>query len=324
MRVVKWDKLTEMNPAPLVYVIIPVYNREGYIEQCLSSVLRQTYPHVFAVCVDDGSTDSSLSILQEMAKKHDNVVVLSKENGGCSSARNAGLDYIKDKAGYFTFVDSDDWIEEDYCEHFMRITTEQACSVLKVGRQSNDIGILTKAEAMTALAKHELLYNPVRAFINIQSVRGLRFDESLTIGEDQLWNVSLFNRASRIFVTSDTTKYHWQHSKGSLTRSGMSNLRLLSQFFAWYKCLPFYKDNPALSIIRSNVLTDYLELCGKFDRKKASPESLLVYRRARREIRKNGLLKLEYCPRAQKKKYILYRYAKPFYRFAYRLALRCK
>lgn len=90
-------------------IIIPVYNVEAYLRDCLESVLRQPFPDWEAICVNDGSTDGSAAILQEFALKDSRVRVISQVNGGLSSARNSGLKVAK--GDYILFLDSDDWLE---------------------------------------------------------------------------------------------------------------------------------------------------------------------------------------------------------------------
>ena len=90
-------------------IIIPVYNVEKYLRDCLDSVLAQTYPDWEAVCVNDGSTDGSGTILEEYASKDSRFKVITKANGGLSSARNAGLE--RAEGDYVLFLDSDDWLE---------------------------------------------------------------------------------------------------------------------------------------------------------------------------------------------------------------------
>ena len=94
----------------MVSVIIPVYNVEKYLRRCLDSVVGQTYKDLEIILVDDGSTDGSTEICEEYAKKDSRIRFLRKQNGGLSSARNAGL--LVATGEYVTFVDSDDYIED--------------------------------------------------------------------------------------------------------------------------------------------------------------------------------------------------------------------
>lgn len=97
-----------------ISIIIPVFNVENYLKQCLESVINQTLQEIEIICVNDGSTDYSLQILEDYAKKDERIRIITKENGGISSARNKGLEYVTGE--YLGIVDSDDWIELDMFE----------------------------------------------------------------------------------------------------------------------------------------------------------------------------------------------------------------
>ncbi len=94
---------------PIVSVIVPVYNVEAYLERCLESLRKQTLEQIEIICVNDGSTDNSLAILEAAQEKIPNLVIHSQENGGLSAARNAGMKIARGR--YVGFVDSDDWVE---------------------------------------------------------------------------------------------------------------------------------------------------------------------------------------------------------------------
>ena len=104
----------EVDMKPLISVIIPVYNVERYLKQCLNSVIRQTYENLEIICVNDGSTDNSLAILKEYEQKDHRIVVISQENKGLSAARNTGLTHVT--SDYVSFIDSDDYIDPRYIE----------------------------------------------------------------------------------------------------------------------------------------------------------------------------------------------------------------
>lgn len=96
---------------PLVSVIIPVYNVENYLKECLDSVLNQTYKNIEVIVINDGSTDKSLHILEDYSSKFNNIKIIDQENSGQSVARNKGLENAKGK--YIYFLDSDDYILPD-------------------------------------------------------------------------------------------------------------------------------------------------------------------------------------------------------------------
>ncbi len=96
---------------PLVSVIVPVYNVEDFLRQCLESIVQQSFRDFEIIIVDDGSTDSSRSIAEEYEKKYSNIRIISQENGGLGAARNTGI--LESKGEYLLLVDSDDIIDKD-------------------------------------------------------------------------------------------------------------------------------------------------------------------------------------------------------------------
>lgn len=107
-----------METNPNISIIIPVYNVEQYVGQCLDSIIKQTYRNLEIICVNDGTRDSSREVLQQYAEMDGRIVVIDQENQGLSGARNTGLDYVHGK--YVMFVDSDDWIELETCEQAVK------------------------------------------------------------------------------------------------------------------------------------------------------------------------------------------------------------
>lgn len=97
-------------------IIVPVYNVEKYLDQCLESILRQTFKDFECIIIDDGSPDNSNIIIDKYVKLDQRFKVIHQKNMGISAARNAGLDIAK--GDYIVFVDSDDYIADDYLEKF--------------------------------------------------------------------------------------------------------------------------------------------------------------------------------------------------------------
>lgn len=96
---------------PLLSIITPVYNVEAYLDRCVQSILSQSYRNIELILIDDGSTDGSSLLCDKWKDKDERVIVIHKENGGVSSARNAGLEIFK--GDYLTFVDPDDFLAPD-------------------------------------------------------------------------------------------------------------------------------------------------------------------------------------------------------------------
>ena len=111
----------------LVSVIIPLYNVESYLNRCLQSVSDQTYKNIEIILVDDGSTDNSGSMCDEFAQKDSRAVVIHKENGGVSSARNAGMAIAR--GDYITFLDSDDYLTPYFVEMALNLCKERKAQI---------------------------------------------------------------------------------------------------------------------------------------------------------------------------------------------------
>ncbi len=114
-----------------VSVIVPVYNVEQYLSACLHSCVNQTLYDIEIICVNDGSTDGSLAILQAFAQRDHRVKIIDKPNGGLSSARNAGIDQANGEM--IMFLDSDDYLSLNACERVWTETLEAPTDVIIFG-----------------------------------------------------------------------------------------------------------------------------------------------------------------------------------------------
>ncbi|MBQ4122870.1 glycosyltransferase family 2 protein [bacterium] len=127
---------------PEISVIVPVYNVEKYLKQCLDSILNQTFSNIEIICVNDGTKDSSRKILEEYRKKDFRIKIVDKKNGGLSSARNAGLKVAQGE--FISFIDSDDWVEHNMLEKlYNSITTLDTditiCAVHQIDEQTQKV-----------------------------------------------------------------------------------------------------------------------------------------------------------------------------------------
>ena len=121
----------------LISIVVPIYNVEKYLNRCIDSIINQTYKNIEIILVDDGSIDNSKMICDEYSNLDNRIVVIHKENGGLSSARNTGIDIAKGK--YITFIDSDDFIELDYIEYLY--------------------SLILKYDTYISVCKHNVFYN---------------------------------------------------------------------------------------------------------------------------------------------------------------------
>lgn len=111
-----------------ISVIVPCYNVEDYLEECLDSIINQTFRDIEIICINDGSTDNTLNILNEYAKKDNRIRIISQSNKGLSMARNVALENITGE--YVTFIDSDDYIELTTFEELLKITEDKSLDLL--------------------------------------------------------------------------------------------------------------------------------------------------------------------------------------------------
>ena len=124
----------------LISVIVPVYKAEKYLNQCIESIVSQTYQNLQIILVDDGSPDNCPAICDDWAKKDRRIVVIHKENGGQSSARNVGLDIARGE--YVGFVDADDFIDHDMYEILLHSLVSTNVDIVCCGsRIVNEKGI---------------------------------------------------------------------------------------------------------------------------------------------------------------------------------------
>lgn len=114
---------------PKISVIIPVYNVEKYLRKCLDSLLNQTFKDIEIICINDGSPDNSLNILNEYASKDERIIVISQENQGPGAARNKGLEIAQGE--YLSFIDPDDWVSQNFLESLYKEASKFDCDIVK-------------------------------------------------------------------------------------------------------------------------------------------------------------------------------------------------
>lgn len=217
----------------LVSVIVPVYNVEEYLGRCVDSILCQTYGNLEVILVDDGARDSSGSICDAYAEKDPRVRVIHKENGGLSSARNAGIDIAS--GAFLEFVDSDDWLEPDAVEAMLRLALTHQVELVLGGRW--DVSAKTgqkkrglcppRQEVITG----EDLVGRIFRWENCDSsacdklfarrlFRQVRFPQGM-VCEDVPIMYNIVLDAGRVALL-DRPIYNYYHRSGSITYTGIS------------------------------------------------------------------------------------------------------
>ncbi len=213
----------------LISVIVPVYNVEEYLCECLDSILAQTYENLEILLIDDGSTDNSGKICDEYAQKDARIKVMHKENGGVSSARNTGLDIAQ--GAYVTFVDADDFVECDFAEKLykkMRQENSDLC-FSRFDKYNGEFIDVVEVFPETAVTKNDingfcdfykrffLIYSS-KLYINHSSCRilyskkllaSLTFNTKIKMAEDMVFCLNAVMRANGISFVPENL-YHYR------------------------------------------------------------------------------------------------------------------
>ncbi|HFH6835851.1 TPA: glycosyltransferase family 2 protein [Streptococcus agalactiae] len=227
----------------LVSVIIPVYNAAPYLEGCVNTILGQTYQVFEILLIDDGSTDKSASICDQLSLRDNRIRVFHIENGGASKARNFGLARISSESQFVTFVDSDDWVKENYLEVLLaqqeKYNADIVISNYYIYRETEDIFgyyitdkdfVIEEISAQTAIDRqvHWHLNSSVFIVIWGKLYRRELFD-TITfpidkVFEDELVSVLLFIKSKKTILVNGSY-YGYRIRPNSIMTSAFSSKR---------------------------------------------------------------------------------------------------
>ena len=231
--------------APFFSIIIPVYNVEPYLRECLDSVLGQTFTDWEAICVDDGSTDNSGAILDEYAAKDNRFKVIHQQNAGVSAARNRGLEDAKGL--WISFIDSDDYVTDDYLSFFSSLDNKADLNFFNIDEvhpSGKLVHYKKKSCELQSINRHstKLLYQQafrhgvdafgwtVNKFVRAHSIDGLKFDEKISFFEDELFWIMACEKI-QTFQILDWTPYRYRIRGTGLTSRGRHDCASLADHF---------------------------------------------------------------------------------------------
>lgn len=209
----------------LVSIIVPVYNGENYIRKCIEQLLGQTYKQIEILLINDGSTDRTGTILQEVADPR--VRIITQKNAGVSSARNKGLALAAGK--YVCFVDSDDEITNDYCEVLLEGMKNHPLAIggykVKKANTEKNVFFPSKIATIQEVIESSLRYQKVNTALwnkmfdltLIQKYQ-LRFDTKITIGEDMLFLFSYASNIIRARLCSPLIYVYYENEQGAMMK----------------------------------------------------------------------------------------------------------
>jgi glycosyltransferase involved in cell wall biosynthesis len=220
-------KKSNLKPAILVSVIIPVYDVELYIKECLDSVSNQTYRNLEIIVVDDGTPDNAGHIADECAQKDKRIKVVHQKNGGVSSARNKGLDLAA--GDYVTFIDGDDYVMPDYLDYLLQLAitydADFVCSAKpftsrdKIQFENDNINIMTQQAATAFLLGTKM---PIGCWNKLYRKgmlveNSIKFDTSLFMGEGLHFITTVSQRSNKTIIGQRKVYYYRTDNNNSAT-----------------------------------------------------------------------------------------------------------
>lgn len=227
----------EKKAEPLVSIVVPIYNVENYLEECLDSLINQTYKNIEVLMVNDGSNDNSGDIAQQYSKKDSRFKYIYQENQGLSAARNTGIK--ESKGDYISVIDSDDWVEPDYVEAMLKVALDKDADI-------TISGLTKELDTPQEICIHgDKVYSRTSAMHVLSNIYTEDYLEFI-VAVDKLYKRKIFDKVqfqegklhedefaihriideANLICTVDKSLYHYRMRANSITSSEQSaNLR---------------------------------------------------------------------------------------------------
>lgn len=276
------DSTTGFNP--ILSVIVPVYNAEKYLDNCINSILNQTFTNFELILVDDGSKDRSAEICDKYADIDGRVKVIHKTNGGVRSARNEGLK--ESKGIYVSYADADDWLDLDAYESMMRLVVQEDADILACGyiEENPDGTILRSNEVKTGVYRGRIIEDKVLTKVlytgdfysaglipalwnkifrkDILTKNQFNVSDAIVLGEDSVVTYPALLEADCIVVDNSICSYHYRIIQTSMAHS--FNQRIFQDAFLLYQNLSevFKAKNNENMLVQLNYYICYILLLG--------------------------------------------------------------
>lgn len=294
---------------PKLSIIIPVYNVEKYLPKCLGSILEEPFKDLEVICVNDGSTDGSLDVLQKIKKNDDRVVIIDKKNEGSGIARNIGLSTAQGE--YVYFIDSDDWLEDDVLAKIIAKADELQTDILVFGGLSYYNGKGQNG----AYSKNKL---PKKYFGKVVSAKDIKKDifkfpstawtklyrrsflikneikfQNIRAGQDQLPFFHSMITADRIAILPENIYCYQKNREGSVT--SVKKKKSFSPIYVFYGIEEMLEKTGMMEEYRNIFVNKYFSKAtswlGKFD-KDLKPQYFEEYSKLLKHVQeKYGLYK---------------------------------
>lgn len=293
----------------MISVIIPVYNAGKYLNSCIDSLLNQTYQDLEIILVNDGSTDGSKKILEEWRNRDSRIVIIHKENGGASTARNAGLDIAKGE--YIGFVDADDTISPFYFEVLYNCALKDQSDFVCY-RYKGSVDVSEDYELINALVEDRLIVNSRKVLYDYEKkyysiIWGVPFNklfhkslfEKLRFSEGMIYEdveiLPKLIKASHQITILPMELYYYNSSENSVMRSGFSAKRF-NILDLWKSHFYFFRTEEMYNHANIYLLRYITELIrfSKLTKEPQYKQYINVYQRYLRDYKKNKREYLKY------------------------------
>ena len=318
---------------PLIDVIVPFYNADKYLQDCLTSIVEQTYENIRILAINDGSTDSSIDIVRQFQQQYRNIDILEQENHGIGYTRNVALRNLRGE--YVVFVDADDSIEKDYIMKLWKKISETEADIA-VGNLKSPSGVMFLQDIKKDIIDIEdrndfyekfVIYNRLVYCVTNKMFRvtsliesQIMFDDSCRYGEDLLFLCKLYTYVKRVVIEEDSC-YNYRYNPKSITRiqkpdRGYEQFKIFELFYDYIKrekreieykqttgkmLWLFVISSINLSLREGATNQQIIELC-----------KYMVQSKPYKEIKKNGFLLISMyewvrieCPNVLKRPMIL-------------------
>lgn len=252
---------------PKISIIIPAYNVENYLEECLNSLLNQTLREIEMIIIDDGSSDATPKICDEFSKRDSRIVVVHQKNAGVSEARNKGISFATGE--YVMFVDGDDWIEEDACETvYQHLKEKQADSLMFCYVNQSSKGAKKKeifSQEKIVFEGEEITNRIEKSFIGLtgdELAHPERIDSTISVwgkvykldiikkyhikyinynivpSECQLFNIEYFSKAKKVVYVKEFLYHYRRNTESSVTKRYKKNV--IEKWLYWIQYMKEY------------------------------------------------------------------------------------
>jgi glycosyltransferase involved in cell wall biosynthesis len=259
--------MTEIKNANQVSIVLPIYNVEKYLARCLDSILNQTFTDFEVICVNDGSPDNSLEILEKYKKIDNRIKIISQENKGLSGARNTGIKHSNGE--YIAFIDSDDVIHPKYLEVFTNFIGDADFISSKHIRieDHNDLNFheieLDKINVETVNnVRHNYLINKVykhtqsvvwNKLFKKSSLGDITFEEGISPGEDDIFTFKFMMEAQKIVLINAELYYYMANETSTMTTLNYNSSKVKKSSLAFAQAISTYTKNNKSSLSKKEI-----------------------------------------------------------------------